>query len=149
VPLYIKLPYQRERRHVSEWVSLMDIYPTVVEAMGIEASIEVDGRSLMPLMKGTELRPKKMVHVTHYKGRCVASALTTEQYKLVDIRHNYEGLRNRIQLFDRKADPKEQRDIAEQHPEVVSQLSAELARALKAYKPRKVLTRNVAKGAVP
>ena len=41
-------------------VSLMDFYPTILEAAGIEAPSELDGKSLIPLMKG-------MIGVEHHK----------------------------------------------------------------------------------
>lgn len=131
VPLYIKLPYQREPRTVATQVSLTDLYPTVMEALGIEIDHTVDGRSLMPLLRKGSWRRKvddsqPLLHQTAWKSRCVARAIISGRYKLIDLESNYRGLRNQTQLYDLVADPGETRDLAAEQAETAERLQRQL-----------------------
>jgi arylsulfatase A-like enzyme len=131
VPLYVKLPYQREARTVATRVSLVDLYPTVLEALGIEIDHTVDGRSLMPLLREGSRRVKvndtqPLLQQTTWKSRCVGRAITSGRYKLIDLERNYRGLRNQIQLYDLVADPEEMRNLAAEQAETAEQLRRQL-----------------------
>ena len=47
VPLFVKLPGQREGRMRDEYVESVDIFPTILEVLGVEAPPDLDGRSLV------------------------------------------------------------------------------------------------------
>jgi arylsulfatase A-like enzyme len=131
VPLYVKLPYQREPRTVATRVSLIDLYPTLMEALGIEIDHTVDGRSLMPLLRkgwrrGQVDERQPLLHQTAWTSRCVGRAITLGRYKLIDLESNYRGLRNQLQLYDLVADPGETRDLAAERSETAEQLRTQL-----------------------
>ena len=51
VPLIISVPHQNAAGEVcASPVELVDVYPTLVAACGLEARVKVDGLSLMPLL---------------------------------------------------------------------------------------------------
>ena len=52
VPLMIRSPRQFSGDRRRENVNLVDLYPTLCELAGIEPPTDLDGRSLVPLMKG-------------------------------------------------------------------------------------------------
>jgi len=53
VPLIVSLPGKiRENATVTEYVRLLDITPTVLDILGIETSVHLEGASLMPLISG-------------------------------------------------------------------------------------------------
>ena len=58
VPLLIYAPDQFESKHVKKNVSLVDLYPTILESAGIDISSElaspIDGNSLMGLLNGDD-----------------------------------------------------------------------------------------------
>ena len=56
VPLIIKFPESRFKgKRIQDIISFVDIFPTVLEEMGIERSgFDIDGRSLFPLITGKE-----------------------------------------------------------------------------------------------
>jgi arylsulfatase A-like enzyme len=56
VPLIIKFPESRYRgKRISNFVSLVDIFPTILEEIGIlRQDLEIDGASLFPVIKGQE-----------------------------------------------------------------------------------------------
>lgn len=55
VPLIVFLPNGRHGGSVVDrQVGSVDIFPTILDALGIEAPADVDGRSLMPLIRGED-----------------------------------------------------------------------------------------------
>jgi len=54
VPLILRIPGLKDVRHrVRGLVQSIDIFPTILEAAGIECPGEVEGKSLLPLARGT------------------------------------------------------------------------------------------------
>ncbi len=110
VPLIIKSPGLAARR-VPGPVALMDVAPTVLELLGIgvEALGEgLDGRSLLPLARG-EADPS----VTERElalGRVLYGPV---QWGSLSGTKKYLSSKGREQLYDLRADPTEQHDLAE------------------------------------
>lgn len=58
VPLILVLPGQAPRASVRELVRTTDIFPSVLDALGIALPRPVDGRSLLPLVQGRPEEPR-------------------------------------------------------------------------------------------
>lgn len=133
VPLYIKLPDQRKGREVADRVSLADIYPTILNILGIDVEHRIDGLSLMNYLPGHDGVPRKqrtLLQQTEWKGRCIARAIVSENYKLINIKSNYEGERNSVRLYDIKRDPYEVNNLSRRRPDVALRLLTELNQTL-------------------
>ncbi len=132
VPLWIKLPRQTDGSIVDRPVSLADLYPTILEVLGLGQPVDLDGDSLLPLLESSaaagpfDLRP--LVFDTRWKHRAVASAILLGHYKLIEIESDYAGRRNVRLLFDLSRDPGERDDLASTQRMTVDALSAELER---------------------
>lgn len=90
-------------------VELMDILPTVLDLAGIPIPENVDGMSLLPLMRG-EPCSREYIHGECARLETIGSGM---QY-LTDGREKYiwyPGL-GKEQLFDLTADPREEHDLA-------------------------------------
>lgn len=144
IPLYIKLPRQTEPRTVNDWVSLVDVHATILDALELPLPPQEDGRSLMPLMR-TDAAPRepKLFHVSNREDRFVGRALRWKGYKLIEIDKNYEGLMDAVRLFDLKKDPKELHDLSKARPEIVEAYRKEIARLLHAYRGGRAKAKNV------
>jgi arylsulfatase A-like enzyme len=55
VPLIIRLPGMTSQQDSPRMVNLMDLYPTLIEACGLPAKPEIDGRSIVPLLRDPQL----------------------------------------------------------------------------------------------
>lgn len=99
-------------------VRAVDLAPTVLELLGIEASPRMSGRSLVALAKGGA-EPDERVVVTFGPG---SRAITFGRHRLV--------LRDGARLFDLDADPKERADLAPKSPDQVAEMKARLDAAL-------------------
>jgi len=87
IPLIIRLPARgwQGGRVQAELVSNVDVFPTLLDLVGIEVDTTVQGKSLVPLMDGHYYEPadavfaEKTYHGYYDPMRCIR----TERYKLV------------------------------------------------------------------
>ncbi|MCC6995155.1 MAG: sulfatase [Deltaproteobacteria bacterium] len=108
IPLLISYPGAFAPAVIDEPVELMDVMPTVVEALGLAQPPEWQGMSLVGLMQGV--------------GRGYPTAAVTTQY---DFAHSMRvgrwklrvGGKGDSQLHDIPSDPFEMKDVVDQEPE--------------------------------
>ena len=103
VPLVIVGPGVPPARH-ERMVGLIDVVPTVLELLGLEAPAGVDGRSLVPLLSGKGLAPRPLWGGSLAYGPD-RTCWITEEWKLI---RGGEGERDL--LFRRDEDPTEYND---------------------------------------
>lgn len=108
-----------------------DILPTLADLVGVKIEGElvkqVEGRTLMPLLKDAKAEWKGRYFVSHI-GRWAKGQAEKSQYNSASIRDARWQLvftnATTHALFDLKNDPGEAKDVAEQHPDVVKRLKA-------------------------
>lgn len=106
----------------SEPVSLVDIVPTVLDALGMEAPAGVDGTSLWPVLTGREgLADRRLLAQNTLYGP-ERQAVVEWPYKLIAS----PGSEAPPQLFDLEADPGERRDLGSEKPSLRQRLRAAL-----------------------
>lgn len=114
-------------------VSVLDFAPTFLEAAGIAVPPEIQGRSLVPLLRGDEAANWRKSFYYHYyeypEPHRVRphEGVVTDRHKLV---HFYHPDVDYWELFDRQKDPHELRSCydAPEYADVVRELRAELTR---------------------
>jgi len=110
VPLLIYLPEgDRAGRRIEPNVSSIDIMPTLCEYIGRKPDPQLEGRSLLPAMRGKEEylvgRPiYAYVERGHIRFRCILR----DNWKLIMTPRS-----DKFYLFDLKTDPDEKRNLAE------------------------------------
>lgn len=125
-PFIVKIPGQTPGQVSNEPVHGIDIYPTILDACGVEVpnQNEIDGVSLVPLIKG-EAFDREMLfwHYPHYggKGDAPAGAIRKGDYKLVELFETGE-----LELFNLKDDVSESKDLSVEMPEKVAELWQDL-----------------------
>ena len=132
VPLLVKLPRQTQGRRVAQRVTLMDIHPTLAEAVGAAAPAALDGRSLLPLLvsRGTPTsgsEPARALHLSaEFPPRLVGRGLIEGRYKLIAIESNYEGAERELRLYDLHTDPGERQNLSSRQPEIAQSMLTRL-----------------------
>ena len=109
----------------SEPVSSVDFYPTILEMAGIQGdpnhNAEVDGASLVPLLKGTGSPDREAIfwHYPHYspQGGVPAAAVRQGDYKLLEF---YED--DRLELYNLAEDIREKNNLADKMADKRDQL---------------------------
>ncbi len=108
-------------RDVDTLTAHYDLLPTLTELCGIDnpKNVKLDGRSLVPLLKNLEAdwRERTMIRELQLTNgiptKWSRTAVMTERWRLV----------NEVELYDIIADPAQEHDIAEHHPEIVLNLT--------------------------
>ena len=107
-----------------EPVMSIDFYPTILDLVGAKPK-QVDGVSLVPLLKGDESLARKFLywHYPHYsnQGGFPGGAIRSGDWKLVE---RFED--GRKHLYNLADDIGEQNDVANKHPGQVNSLTKEL-----------------------
>jgi arylsulfatase A-like enzyme len=133
-PLLVRWPGMAKTGTVNgDIVSNVDFAATFLEAAGVEAPKDLQGRSLVPLLKGqtpSDWRKSFYYHYYEYPGPHSVQrhyGVVTDRYKLVRF---YELEANQWELFDLKTDPHEMTSVfgKPEYAEAQKQLEAELAR---------------------
>jgi arylsulfatase A-like enzyme len=108
-------------------VASVDLYPTLVELAGLKMPSEQvhDGVSLVPAFSGatTLNRPRLFWHFPCYVGKATpCSAVREGDFKLIEFFE--DG--GRVELFNLKTDPNEERDLAKSQPDKAAALTKTL-----------------------
>jgi arylsulfatase A-like enzyme len=137
-PLMMRLPDgYNARGDINEMVQNIDLAPTFLELAGIQPPDEMQGISLVPLLKGKKVRRWRdalYYHYYEYPGEHEARphyGIRTEQYKLI---HFYGDI-DEWELFDIISDPHEMRNLIDDpaYDSVEKQLRGRLAELRKFY----------------
>lgn len=137
VPLLVHAP-GLEGRTVDQPVSLIDLAPTLLELAGLTAPAEIQGRSLLPLLRGEEFESRPLLIQDCPQSGETHSALVLGRFKYLRWMRNTGNAAApsfvvaREALHDVVADPLEQHDLADapEHAAVLEQARAALDRVL-------------------
>ena len=122
VPLVVCGPGVRRGLVLDNIVSLVDLFPTLLEMGGVAPPAGIDGESLMPLLTGRSNRSRNWAYAM-YSG-CSAN---TSMFMLRDGDWKYIAYPGyRPQLFNLREDPEEVSNLAARSPEVLSGMDKKL-----------------------
>ncbi len=121
IPLVVWGPGMRPGRR-AEPVSLIDIFPTVVELLGLPALEGLPGRSLAPMLERPSRagEPRTLIAERTLYGPQRESAIAWP-YKVI-----YEPQRGRTELFNLEDDPLERQNISKLRRRVATDLVARI-----------------------
>lgn len=123
VPLIIKLPRDGGGRRVAHRVQQVDLLPTLLAYLGLAAEVELEGRSLLPLMAAEPAvgQHARVFSYLHLDGPARLSVLDGE-WKLIQRLEHGNLLRPR--LYHLGEDPGERENLAQQYPVRAGYLAA-------------------------
>jgi len=130
VPLLIKLPHAAAGREIEDRVELVDVAPTLLQAAGVAVPAQMQGQSLLGLMKtattaGTSAadvwRSRAAYSQTEYPhtfGWSALRSLRSEKYFYIQA--------PRPELYDEAADPNTEHNLASSSAAVADTLASQL-----------------------
>lgn len=122
VPLIIKFPGKVPAgKRLSDTTLIQDIMPTILELLDIDAGIEFNGRSLIPLLKGEEFPRVSEFYITECTWMR-KHGWRTPEWKLIQALEPDFHFKPEIELYNLVKDPQENHNVAEQEPEIVALL---------------------------
>lgn len=124
-------------RAVADWVSLVDVTPTLLELLGLETPPDlpyrIEGRSLVPLFRGERLQPRpcfaecgrsffpqQVKRRMHFSIAGRFRSVILDGWKLIWTPGRATMA---YELYDLKADPHETVNLIDQHPEIALELA--------------------------
>ena len=127
--MIISLP-ESKRVNSAEVVSTMDLLPTICDLVGADTPKNIDGISLADLLNG---KARKDATRTLYWDTGAQRAIRKGKWKLL-VTEKAPSQRLQITpspkgffLYDLLEDPQENRDLSSHYPEIMADLSKELA----------------------
>ncbi len=109
IPLLIRLPGGTGARGVSQVVESIDLMPTLLELAGASSPPELQGQSLLPLLRGESDRAQVAISESPFFGR--RRAIAAGNYRLLLTERT-----DRAELYHFRADPGEQINLAGSRP---------------------------------
>ncbi|MEK7567377.1 MAG: sulfatase [Patescibacteria group bacterium] len=127
VPLVFVIPGSNGGLHIEKQVSTIDIFPTILELLGIlptaELSRQLAGTSFVPLFRG-EGAGRDVFIETDYRNFIHARGIRT----IEGIKYILNLDTNMEELYDLKVDPEETRNLAKERPELLESLRQRVTR---------------------
>lgn len=105
IPLVVRHPSEGHGRVVAPAVGLIDLMPTVLDALGIHPPAKMAGRSLMPQLRGEVLASRPVLAQASERG---GVALRGDDFKFVALAGG--------ELYDLRADPDERHNLCRSEP---------------------------------
>ena len=133
-PLFLRWPGRLSVGDVEgDFGAHLDLFPTLLEVAGVEVpqELELDGRSLLPLLRGEECEPRAPLVVQWNRGDWPIkgqNAFVREgRWKLVNhanAQPREEAPPWEPELYDLSQDPFERADVSKANPAAVTRLSS-------------------------
>ncbi len=121
VPMLVKWPAKIQKNTVSNHVSAFwDVMPTLCEVAGVKTKHKIDGISFLPSLTGKKQKTHNYLYWEFHElgGRM---ALRMDNWKLV-VYNVLDKTRTSTALYNLAYDVAETKNLASQHPEIVSKM---------------------------
>jgi arylsulfatase A-like enzyme len=121
VPLLIldpRMPANCRGREVASVTGNIDIAATILDLAGMNPSLDLDGRSLRPILRGSKSSVRETLPLIQVWGTAgtLALGVVTTHYKYVYWPYG-EGMSPSEELFDMEFDPYEMRNLLSMDPD--------------------------------
>jgi len=136
VPLMFHIPGEAVGKTVSDNASLVDLMPTILQILNVDVPKEVQGHSLLPLMKNKNEERARSLYAETFLPRIHFNwselrVVETDRYHFIDA--------PKPELYDLQKDPGETQNLITQKKAVADEMRAQLTTVIRQYSAGKGL----------
>ncbi len=111
VPLFLRVPGSKKTGQSSRaLVELLDIYPTLCEAVGLPVPKHCEGKSLLPLLENPQRQWSELACSQYRKGKVIGRSIRTNRYRFTIWEKSNDVVG--IELYDHEKDPQGNMNLA-------------------------------------
>ncbi|MBX3050418.1 MAG: sulfatase [Caldilineaceae bacterium] len=126
VPLILRYPAKLPAgKRVAGFNQHKDLVPTLLELAEIDAGIDFDGRSLLPMIRGEVASHESEFYITECTWMR-KHGWRTPHWKLILALEPDFHFKPAVELYNLVEDPEENRNVAEENPDVVMALTSRM-----------------------
>jgi arylsulfatase A-like enzyme len=126
IPLVFRLPGKVPAgARFPDICQMKDVTPTILDLLGVKPAARMDGRSLLPLMRGKPRSPEPEFYITEATWMR-KHGWRTPQWKLIHALEPDFHFKPEVELYDLIRDPEESCNLADKEPGVVAMLEARM-----------------------
>ncbi|SDL11908.1 sulfatase [Siphonobacter aquaeclarae] len=108
VPLIVSVPGGVKGKSSGRTVELVDLYPTLAELCGLQAPKDLEGKSLVPLLKNPAAAWDKPAYTQVRRNQLFGRSVRTERWRYTE----WDGGKAGAELYDHEKDPEEFTNLA-------------------------------------
>ncbi len=136
-PLIMKVPGVTNKGSViNGLVETVDVYPTLAALCGLKVSDDLDGESIIPLLRNPKSKGKPFARSFYYRNNALGTTIKTDQYRIVRWATEKDST-VAVELYDHRNDLEENFNIASENKILTDSLLTQLnsVKFLSADKP--------------
>jgi len=123
IPFIVKWPGVVQPGSTSDHISAFwDFMPTAADIVGAETPKDIDGISFLPALLGKPQLEHEYLY-WEFPGKTSAQGKISQAIRMGDWKSVRIGLTNPIELYNLKTDLFEEKNVADQHPELVAKFA--------------------------
>jgi len=121
-PMIIRVPGittgGKKLNHLTESI---DIYPTLAELCGLDYPNNLNGETVVDILKNPEINGQEFARSFYYRNRALGKTIRTKRYRIVRWATENDST-VAVELYDHKLDPNENINIAMERKEITDSL---------------------------
>ena len=125
-PLIIRVPHiTNEGGKLNQLTESIDIYPTLAELCGLDYPDNLDGESIVDVLKNPDIKGQKFARSFYYRNQALGKTIRTKRYRIVRWATENDST-VAVELYDHQLDPNENTNIAAEQKVITDSLLEQL-----------------------
>lgn len=125
-PLIIRVPdITSDGSKLNHLTESIDIYPTLADLCGLDYPDNLDGESIIDILKNPTLKGQKFARSFYYRNQALGKTIRTNRYRIVRWATENDST-VALELYDHQLDPNENINVASEQKVILDSLSEQL-----------------------
>lgn len=121
-PLIIRAPgITTNGKTLNQLTESVDIYPTLAELCGLEYPKDLDGESVVDILKNPDTKGPEFARSFYYRNQALGKSIRTDRYRIVRWATEKDSTVS-VELYDHLLDPNENINVASEQKDITDSL---------------------------